>query len=241
MIEPNRKIETIAPVAITGTGPYKIDFGKNFSGWIEVTMTNGSSGQTVTFQMSDKSDLDMQYNMTGKYIFDGSGAGTYCNRFSLWSGRYLTISGLGYQPSASDVTAYSIGNDLTRGGHFDCSNELLNQIYDTTIWNYRVLTGGGQTVDCPHRERLGYGGDAHTSLELALNNFEMGAFFTKWARDWRDVQMASGDIEHTAPTKIGGGGPAWGGFAITMPYEVYFNLRRQTDIKRELPDHEGFR
>ena len=43
-------------------------------------------------------------------------------------------------------------------------------------------------VDCPHRERMGYGGDAHATTETALNSYHLGAFYTKWAQDWRDVQ-----------------------------------------------------
>ena len=77
------------------------------------------------------------------------------------------------------------------------------------------------TVDCPHRERRGYGGDGHTSYQFALANFGVGSYFTKWARDFADVQQPSGDVPHTAPTVSGGGGPAWSGFVVTLPWEVY--------------------
>ena len=30
-------------------------------------------------------------------------------------------------------------------------------MYTTTVNNYRGLTTGGMSVDCPHRERRGYG------------------------------------------------------------------------------------
>ena len=83
------------------------------------------------------------------------------------------------------------------------------------------LTTGGQTVDCPHRERRGYGGDGHTSYEFALANFGVGAYFTKWMRDFADVQTPDGNVPHTAPTVSGGGGPAWSGFVVTMPWQVY--------------------
>ena len=97
----------------------------------------------------------------------------------------------------------------------------MNNIYDTTVNNYLGLTTGGQTVDCPHRERRGYGGDAHTSYQFALANFNVGAYFTKWARDFSDVQLPDGNVPHTAPTVSGGGGPAWSGFVVTLPWEVY--------------------
>ena len=56
--------------------------------------------------------------------------------------------------------------------------------------NYRGLTTGGMTVDCPHRERRGYGGDGHTSYQFALANYPVGAFFNKWMRDFADTQGA---------------------------------------------------
>jgi alpha-L-rhamnosidase len=58
-------------------------------------------------------------------------------------------------------------------------------------------------------------------METALASFEKGAFFTKWMEDWRDVQGEDGDIPHTAPTYEGGGGPAWSGVCITLPWEVW--------------------
>ena len=60
-------------------------------------------------------------------------------------------------------------------GEFESSNDLLNRIYRTTAWTYENLTLGGYVVDCPTRERLGYGGDAGTSLETGMFNFDTAA------------------------------------------------------------------
>lgn len=93
------------------------------------------------------------------------------------------------------------------------------------------LVLGGMSVDCPHRERLGYLGDAHTSLETALDNVASDRFYAKWLNDIIDIQGypahsqgvadPSGYIANTAPTISGAGGPAWSGFVIVMPWEVY--------------------
>ena len=142
-------------------------------------------------------------------------------RFSYHEVRYITIQGLDTPPSKEDVTGWRLSIDLARTGAFRSSDQLMNDIYETTVTNYLGLTTGGQTVDCPHRERRGYGGDGHTSYQFALANFGVGAYFTKWARDFADVQKPSGDVPHTAPTVSGGGGPAWSGFVVTMPWQVY--------------------
>lgn len=73
----------------------------------------------------------------------------------------------------------------------------------------------------------------------------MGALYTKWMQDWRDVQgtesmvgdmnnpywahqqvgsgrlLGGGILPHTAPTYWGGGGPAWGGIVVTLPWFLY--------------------
>ena len=48
-------------------------------------------------------------------------------------------------------------------------------------------------VDCPTRERLGYGGDAGTSLETGMFNFDTSALYTRWLSNWRDAQRPNGD------------------------------------------------
>ena len=74
------------------------------------------------------------------------------------------------------------------------------------------LVLGGMSVDCPHRERLGelsryrchlgcillkiaaissltgYLGDAHTTLETALNTIASDRFYRKWLTDIIDIQ-----------------------------------------------------
>lgn len=222
LLEPNRKCETINPVSVTniGTNKYKVDMGKLYTGWVEVRLSGGA-GSKVTFKSSSNSGTECEYNQLDEYIFDSSGQGTFCNQFTYHELRYLIIEGITYTPALADIKGYRIGNDRKRVGTFDCSNTLLKQIYDYTLNTYVNLSTGGMTVDCPHRERLGYGGDGHSSMEAALNNYESGAFFTKWARDWCDIQEADGRIAHTAPTIDGGGGPGWSGLVVTMPWEVY--------------------
>ena len=123
--------------------------------------------------------------------------------------------------SHDDIVGYRLFSSIERHGQFACASSLLTKIYDVTVTNYQGLTTGGMTVDCPHRERRGYGGDGHTSYEFALANYGTGAYFTKWARDFADVQTPDGNVPHTAPTVSGGGGPAWSGFVVTLPWQMY--------------------
>jgi alpha-L-rhamnosidase len=99
----------------------------------------------------------------------------------------------------------------------------LNQIYQMVTRTYEALTLGGYVVDCPTRERLGYGGDAGTSMETGMLNFSTGGLYNRWLANWRDAQVASGSLPHTAPNypNQGGGGPMWGGFVVTLPWQMY--------------------
>ena len=222
LAEPNRKCDTIPAAKVEQVGPrkYRFTMAKLYTGWIEIKLS-GSPGSMVTIMASSLPERDVEYNQLNQFVLGSEGAGTFCNRFSYHEVKYVTVDGIDTAPAMAYCVGYRISNDRKRIGSFDCSNRLLKQIYDTTINTYVNLTTGGMTVDCPHRERLGYGGDGHTSLEIALDSFESAAFFSKWAQDWVNVQKPDGDIYHTAPTMGGGGGPAWGGFVVVMPWETY--------------------
>ena len=81
----------------------------------------------------------------------------------------------------------------------------------------------GVPTDCPHRERLGYTGDAQLTMESALLTLDSADFYRKWLKDLRDCQdVKTGHIQHTAPFCGGGGGPGgWGGAIILCPYYYY--------------------
>ena len=174
--------------------------------------------------------------MQDSYTFGPSGVGKFRMRFAYHEIQYITISGLHAQPTLTDVIGHRLTSLGQRTGDFSCSSELISKMYDTTVNNYRGLTTGGMTVDCPHRERRGYGGDGHTSYQFALANYPVGPYFNKWMRDFADTQGVAGAsdtkmpacttpgscwVPNTAPTVSGGGGPAWSGFVITNPYQTY--------------------
>ena len=236
MIEPNRIIKEIHPAAVEKVkdNEYKVDLGVNFAGWFEMNL-HGKQGQKVDFQFSERQNEAMMYHLYSAYIIGPDGKGTFKNHFNYFSGRWVTIKGLDYQPALDDIKAYLIHTDYQRAADFTCSNDLLNKIYNTTVWTYESLSLGGYVVDCPQRERMGYGGDAHATTNTALTNFNTGAFYTKWGQDWRDIQDASGNLLYTAPTFWGGGGPGWSGYCITLPWELYHRYGDTRILENSFP------
>lgn len=227
----NRKFEEIRPVSITGRkdGAYIVDMGVNFAGWTEINV-NGAPGSRIDFEFSEREGVDMTFNNHSAYILGPDGVGTFRNRFNYSSGRWICIKGMKHCPSVSDIRGWTLRTAYPAAAGFECSDELQNWIYDRTIWNFKNLSIGGYVVDCPQRERLGYGGDAHATSETGLFNFQLGSFYTKWMQDWRDAQgresckgprVGGGILPHTAPTNDGGGGPAWGGIVVMLPWQMY--------------------
>lgn len=194
---------------------------------------------------SERVQDEMTYGMMNIYVIGASGKGTFENRFNYSSGRWITIKGLKSPPKKEDVKGWMVRTAFGKAARFECSDPLQNWIYNTVKWTFENLSLGGFIVDCPQRERFGYGGDAHATSETGLANFKLGAFYSKWLEDWRDVQgtepmtgnmndpewarkqegsgrvLGGGILPQTAPTYHGGGGPAWGGIVVTLPWFMY--------------------
>jgi alpha-L-rhamnosidase len=155
------------------------------------------------------------------YVPSGQPNEVFQTRFNYHGFRYVVIENLPSAPTKKDAEAILIESDLESAGSFSCSNELFNRIHAVNIWTLRCLNLGGFLADCPHRERLGYG-DHNVSIETSIMNFWMPAFYQKWIRDWRDVQdPETGMIPHTAPQRVGGGGPAWSGALQALTWRQY--------------------
>jgi alpha-L-rhamnosidase len=235
-IEPNRLVKEINPVSVDEVNPgvYRIDMGVNYAGWFEMDVT-GTLGDTVMFEFSERKEAASTYGLRSKYIIGSSGKGVFRNRFNYMSGRWVQVAGLNEKPALTQIKGWLIRPDFKRAGAFECDNSLLNKIYDTTLWTFENLSLGGYVVDCPQRERRGYGGDALATTRTGLNNYQSGAFYSKWMEDWRDVQGTDGNVSYTAPTYLGGGGPSWSGFCVTLPWEIYKQYGDKRILEESFP------
>ena len=93
------------------------------------------------------------------------------------------------------------------------------------IWyTLQCLSLGGDLVDCPHLERLGYGGDGNASTLTAQTMFNLSPLYNNWLQAWADVIRDDGGMPHTAPNPYpAGGGPYWCGFIITATWNTFLN------------------
>lgn len=211
-----------------------IDFGMNFTGWMKMDIRNQHPGDTIDFIYSDfcnkkperlsryRWDFGNTYiDQRDAYICSGEDIGKFCPRFNFHAFRYAIIQGLKSRPQAGDITGYRIESDLDEAGSFSSSDAGLDSIYELNRYTFRCLDIGGYYVDCPHRERLGYG-DGQVAVETGIYSFDLQNFYKKWARNWLFAQKDDGEIPNTAPSPYdAGGGPAWGGTGVVLPWKIF--------------------
>lgn len=257
-IEPNRQVTPLRAndVETTAGDEYRVDFGRSFSGWVEIDV-RGRPGDRIEFLFSERAEEPVTHRSRSSYIVGPKGSGTFRNRFNYCSGRWLTVRGLREKPTAADFRGWLVRNDFESAASFQCSQPLLNKINETTLWTLENLALGGYLVDCPHRERMGYGGDGQASISTALSHYSVAALCSKWSEDWRDVQGRAavwshgrpnshpgggapepGNLPYTAPTYWGGGGPAWSGFCVNLPWETYLRYGDLRILRDNFPTIE---
>jgi alpha-L-rhamnosidase len=258
-VEPNRAVREIKPVSISEPKPgvWRIDMGVNFAGFLEVKIS-GSPGDRIDMKWSERAEQEITHELHSVCIIGPGGRGTFRNHFNYGVGRWIQIQGLRQKPELADVRGWLVRTAYEQAGSFASSNDLLNRIYDTTLWTYQTLSLGGYLVDCAQRERMGYGGDAHATTATGMDAFKTAALYSKWAEDWRDVQgkasawgvekkegeagsgkqIETGNLPYTAPTYWGGGGPGWSGYCVTLPWEMYRRFGDDRILEQMLPTIE---
>jgi len=241
MVELNRITETIKPVEIRflSKDTFLIDMGKSLTGWTEIHFPALQKSQVVVLEYSDHLDESGKFvnqKQTDRYIASGEGAEIFKNKFNYHGYRYIRISNLKQAPETGSIKAYLIhtGYDLASG--FQCSDPDLNKIHDMILYTLRCLSLGGDLVDCPQIERLGYGGDGNASTETAQTMFNLNPLYANWLQAWGDCIRDDGGMPHTAPNPYpAGGGPFWCGFIITASWNTYQNYGDTLTLKKYYP------
>ncbi|MDR1745928.1 MAG: glycoside hydrolase family 78 protein [Tannerella sp.] len=220
MTDPSRIIKTIKAKSVTDTVPgvYRVDMGEQFTGFLRARFDGLKRGDTVVITVSEKTyaifngeDMkpsgrignetieDQRQKMF--YIARGEKGETFSNRFNVFCGRYIHFAGLPAMPKSADITGYAVSSAPHRTGSFECSDPMWNKIFEADLHTYEMCHNEGVIVDCPNRERLGYGpeGAYQTTWGAGLPFFASGAYYVKNVRDWKDVQHDDGSVNNVAP------------------------------------------
>ncbi len=222
----------ISPKSITSVSPdaWVFDLGQNFAGVVRLTV-NGASGQKVTLRFAERLSPDGTLytdNLRGAraidtYICNGTGPETWEPRFTFHGFQYVEVSGLREPPDTRTITGIALSSATPPASTFECSEPMLNQLYNNVIWTQRANFIDVPT-DCPQRdERLGWTGDAQVYVHSACLNTDVQAFFHKWITDLMDAQRSDGQFPMVAPLKVADadGGPAWAEAGVIVPWTIY--------------------
>ena len=241
MVELNRIMETLKPVEIRplGKDTFLIDMGKSLTGWTEIHFPKLQKSQEIVLEYSDHLDENGKFvnqKQTDRYIASGEEMEVFENKFNYHGYRYIRISNLKEAPTAESIKAYLIHTGYELASGFQCSDLELNEIHDMIFYTLRCLSIGGDLVDCPTIERLGYGGDGNASTATAQIMFNLNPLYANWLQAWADCIREDGGMPHTAPNPYAaGGGPYWSGFIITASWKTYLNYGDTTILKKYYP------
>ncbi|MBP1996074.1 family 78 glycoside hydrolase catalytic domain [Paenibacillus eucommiae] len=242
--------ETIAPVYLhsfkdspedLGRGEERVlrqvfDTGRIVSGWPSITL-RGLAGVTVRMRYSE--DLDEQgwvkHNVCNEtpadYYYDqytmrGDEEETWEASFSYKAFRYIEVTGYPELLVPGENLRISYAHTgMAYEGSFECSNDLLNKMYQACI---RTQTNNtlGQMVDCPHREQAQYLADSDLQAEALLYNFDARHVLEKVISDFVDGQWEDGTFPFVYPQNVDGPYgelqiPEWDLHYCTIMWKLY--------------------
>lgn len=234
---PIRATQELKTVAITEPAPgvYIFDMGQNFAGVVRLKV-RGQGGQVVQIRYGEMLHPDgrlMTENLrkaraTDFYAMLGDPAGeTWTPHFTYHGFRYVELTGLAAKPMFDTVTGIVIGSDTPLVSTFECSDPMVNRLFQNIVWTQRANFVEIPT-DCPQRdERLGWMGDAQIYVRAATCNADAMAFYTKWMDDVEEAQRDSGAYPDYCPYPMAHGqrgkdfGTAWMDAGIICPWTMW--------------------
>ncbi len=241
MVELNRIQKEFHPESFLSVGDtaWIYDMKTNFTGWTKIKFPPLEKGQRIQINYCDFLDEKGQFIDNSNYdvyIASGKENESFTNKFNYHAYRYLKISNVRKAPALSDITACLIHTDYSGNSSFSCSDDDLNAIHQMIQYTLSCLTLGGDMVDCPHVERLGYGGDGNASTVTMQTMHNMAPLYINWMQAWGDCMREDGSMPHTAPNPFSaGGGPYWCGFIITASWQTYVNYGDRRLLERYYP------
>jgi alpha-L-rhamnosidase len=195
---PVRRQEELRPIKIwtSPAGKMLVDFGQNLVGWVRVRV-QGSAGTTITLrhaEVLENGELGTRplrsAKATDRFILSG-GDDVFEPTFTFHGFRYVEVDGWPGEVPSDALTAVVVHSDLERISEFECSDELLNQLYRNVVWGTRGNFVDVPT-DCPQRdERLGWTGDIAVFAPTAAYLFDVENFLRDWLADLAAEQRAA--------------------------------------------------
>ena len=136
--------------------------------------------------------------------------------------RYVQITGMEEDLPLEQVTGLVLSTDLERSGYFECSDESINQLYQSIYWT-QLDNFVDVPEDCPQRdERFGWAGDAQVFTTTAAYNADIYQFMRQYVTALRLGQNEDGSYPELAPSiSTDGGSNGWSDAGIILVWKLY--------------------
>ena len=218
----NRILDTLAPASVEHLDNHSLllDFGRVVTGWFQANFPSLAAGTEVTMEYLDHREAVPPHTESDIYVARGSGEERFTNRFHYHAFRYVRITGA--DTLAAQALPLSALNPA-EAASFECSDPRLNAVHHLIQYTLQCLTLSGYMVDCPHLERMGYGGDGNSSTMTLQTMYDVRDTYRNWLQAWNDAMEPDGELPYVAPAFRTGGGPYWSGFIVKAPWRTYLN------------------
>lgn len=217
------------------------DFGENTSGVCrlkikgepgqKITVRHGETlrdgmfdiGSTVTVKQGTEDTINLL--QCDVYYLRGGDEEIIFPSFTYHGFRYAFVEGITEEQATNDLLTYAVfSTDVNKRSHFECSDAVLNKLYEMAI-RADLSNFHHFPTDCPHREKNGWTGDVAVSAEQLMLSFDCRDNLITWLESLRSAQLDSGMLPGIAPTTgwgyKWGNGPFWDQAAVVVPYFIY--------------------
>ena len=224
---------------ITPSGKKVLDFGQNIQGYVEFSLT-ARRGQRVFLRFGEMLDSQGEFTQENIQLVNKKdttplqqvdyickeGENRYKTAFSVFGFQYALVeTDVTFAPE--DFTAIAVYSDFERTGWFESSHELLDRLFEATVWSAK---GNHLDIptDCPTRERHGWTGDAQIFCKTASYLFSFAPFAQKYENDLKDAQLKNGCFTQIVP--VGGvdsymsamnGSAGWSDAGVLIPWTIF--------------------
>lgn len=240
------KIREFKPTVLARTeNTIRLDFKQNFAGFVTFE-AKGEAGTEITIRHAEvlNEDGSLYYdNLRSVKAVDtiilSDAKAKFDPKFTFHGFRYAEITIKG-RAKLSNIKGVALSQKIEYFGKFECSDEIVNQIYKNALWG-QLSNFISLPTDCPQRdERLGWTGDAQVFCNSAMFNGDCKRFFENYLKLVRTDALPDGKIPSFVPFFIPvsvstAGVPGWADAICIIPYMHYLHYRDINVIKDNLP------
>lgn len=208
MLEPTRRVATLAPVEIRrhADGVWLVDFGEATYGQPQIRL-RAPAGTRIeivgAYSLRPDGRLKTEDNRGARcldvYICKGVGEETWSPRFRGQGCRWLEIAGWPGELTADAIRLPAVRHGAETAGSFACSDPLLTRLSGNVGRGVRAFLRQGLPMEPDRDERQPWLGDPACDARSYAVHLQVAPFFRKWLADIRLAQREDGVIPAIAP------------------------------------------